>query len=174
MAEDVKHRTIRYLQDAHAAETGIDDVLKGFIDDTDDPNVKALFAEHAAETRAQAQRLEARLHALGGDTSGGKSFLNTIMAKASELLQGAHDEYDKNTQNLIKAYATEHLERGMYESLIVWSETIGDTETAQLARDIQAEEERTAQKLFPLIQQYARTALANTNVAGSATSGYVS
>lgn len=177
MSEDVKHRTIRYLQDAHAAETGIDEVLKGFIDDTDDPTIKAVFTEHAALTRNQAQRIEARLRALGGEPSGGKGFFNMLAAKASEIMHGAHDEYDKNTQNLIKAYSTEHLERGMYESLIAWSTAIGDTETAELGRQIQAEEVATAEKLFPLIQQYAQTALANTTTAQggtTSTTGYVS
>jgi ferritin-like metal-binding protein YciE len=162
MAENVKERLVRYLQDAHAAETGIEDVLEGFIDDTDDPQIKALFQQHRMETRSQAERLEARLNALGASPSGGKGFLNMIMAKMSELMHGAHDEYDKNTQNLIKAYATEHLERGMYESMIAYATAIGDEATVALARQIQAEEEATAQKLFPLIQAYAKTALAGT------------
>ncbi|AIE84173.1 ferritin-like domain-containing protein [Fimbriimonas ginsengisoli] len=162
MAENAKERLIRYLQDAHAAETGIDDVIKGFIDDTDDPNIKAVFQQHRIETQSQAQRLEARLKALGADPSGGKGFLNMVLARMSEIMHGAHDEYDKNTQNLIKAYSIEHLERGMYESLIAYSSVVGDDVTAALGRQIQAEEEATAQKLFPLIQQYAKTALAGT------------
>jgi ferritin-like metal-binding protein YciE len=162
MAENVKERLVRYLQDAHAAETGIEEVLDGFIDDTDDPQIKSLFQQHRLETQSQAQRLEMRLNQLGDKPSGGKGFLNMIMGKVSELMHGAHDEYDKNTQNLIKAYATEHLERGMYESLYAYASSVGDTETANLARQIQAEEEATAQKLFPLIQQYAKTALAGT------------
>ena len=171
MAENVKERLVRYLQDAHAAETGIDDVLKGFIDDTDDPNIKAVFEQHRVETQSQAQRLETRLRDLGETPSGSKGFLNMIMAKMSEIMHGAHDEYDKNTQNLIKAYATEHLERGMYESLIAYSTAIGDDTTAALGRQIQAEEEATAQKLFPLIQQYAKTALAGTEGLQGGNSG---
>jgi ferritin-like metal-binding protein YciE len=162
MAENVKERLVRYLQDAHAAETGIEEVLDGFIDDTDDPTIKSLFQQHRLETQSQAQRLEQRLNALGEKPSGGKGFLNMVMGKLSEIMHGAHDEYDKNTQNLIKAYSTEHLERGMYESLYAFASAIGDQETAALARQIQAEEEATAQKLFPLIQQYAQTALAGT------------
>jgi ferritin-like metal-binding protein YciE len=77
------------------------------------------------------------------------------MAKASEFLQGAHDDYDRNTQNLIKAYATEHLERAMYEALYAFATAVGDTDTARLAREIQLEEEVTAEKLFPFIEKYA-------------------
>lgn len=162
MAENAKERIVRYLQDAHAAEVGIDEVLDGFIDDTDDPNIKSLFEQHKIETKNQAQRLENRLRELGEVPSGGKGFLNSLLAKFSEIMHGAHDEYDKNTQNLIKAYATEHLERGMYESMIAYANAVGDNQTAELAREIQKEEEQTAEKLFPMIQQYAQTAIAGT------------
>ena len=174
MAEDVNHRTIRYLQDAHAAETGVDDVLKGFIDDTEDAGIKALFTEQAAATRAQAQRIEARIRALGGDPSGAKGFMNMIFAKASEVLQGAHDEYDKNTQNLIKAYTAFHGQRGMYESLVAWANANGDTETSQLGQQLQAEEVGFAERTYPHIAQYAQTALANTTGTAATAPGYVS
>jgi ferritin-like metal-binding protein YciE len=159
MAESTRDRLIRYLQDAHAAEIGIEEVLSGFVDDASDPDVRDLFESHRAETKTQADRLEARLHALGEKPSSGKGFMNSLLAKMSEIMHAAHDEYDKNTQNLIKAYSTEHLERGMYESLAAYAEVIGDLETATLARNIQAEEEATAEKIWPHIQGYAKTAI---------------
>lgn len=167
MSESAKERLVRYLQDAHAAEVGIEKALAGFVDDTDDPAIKAIFEDHIVLTKSQANRLENRLRDLGETPSGGKGFLNSLMAKVSEVMHGAHDEYDKNTQNLIKAYATEHLERGMYESLYAYASAVGDTETAELARAIQMEEEQTGERLFPLIQQYAQSAVAATR--GSAT-----
>lgn len=162
MAEDARERIVRYLQDAHAAEVGIKKALEGFVDDTDDPNIKAIFQDHIMMTQSQADRLEARLRAFNESPSGGKGFFNSLMAKMGELMHGAHDEFDKNTQNLIKAYATEHLERGMYESLISYAQGVGDTATAELARQIQMEEEMTGQRIYPLIAQYAQTALAAT------------
>jgi ferritin-like metal-binding protein YciE len=160
--ETSKERICRYLQDAHAAEMGIVSALDGFVNDTDDTNIRSVFQEHALQSKDQANRIENRLRELGEEPSSGKSFLNNIMAKASEIMQGAHDEYDKNTQNLVKAYATEHLERGMYESLYAFATAVGDTQTARLAREIQQEEESMGQKLFPMIQQYAQTAVAAT------------
>ena len=97
------------------------------------------------------------------------------MAKAAEVLHGAHDEYDKNTQNLIKAYTAAHGNRGMFESLIAWSNAIGDPETATLGKQLQDENVTLAEQVFPHIAQYAQTALANTNTAPTATTGtYVS
>jgi ferritin-like metal-binding protein YciE len=160
--ENAKERIIRYLQDAHAAETGIEQALESFAKDTQDPTIRALFEDHLLMTKSQARRLEDRLNLLNAAPSTTKGFMNSLMAKMSEVLHGAHDQYDKDTQNLIKAYATEHLERGMYEALYSYATAVGDTDTARLAREIQMEEEMTAERIFPLIESYAQTALAAT------------
>ena len=175
MAEDVKHRTIRYLQDARSAQATIESANNSYINDTDDQNLKTLFNGIATQVKSQAQRLDARINVLGGDESGTKNFIGSVMAKAAEVLHGAHDEYDKNTQNLIKAYTAAHGNRAMFESLIAWANAIGDSETATLGQQLQQENAATAEQVFPHIQQYAQTALANTNTAPSTTSGtYVS
>ncbi|HEY0867978.1 MAG TPA: DUF892 family protein [Fimbriimonas sp.] len=172
MAEDARERIVRYLQDAHAAEVGIESALEGFVNDTDDMNIRQVFQDHLVMTRSQAHRIENRLRELGEVPSGGKGFMNNLMAKASEIMHGAHDEYDKNTQNLVKAYATEHLERGMYEALHAYALAVGDSQTARLAQEIRMEEEQTAQMLFPMIAQYSQTAVAGTRGAtGFGTTG---
>lgn len=144
-------RLIRYVQDAHAAEVGIANMLEEAISGANNLQVKSTLREHLAVTRVQAQRLETRLHALGGDTSSGKSFLNSLMGKVSDLVNMGHDDYDKTTQDLIKGFATEHLEMGMYSSLEAFATACGDTETATLARQLFAEEKEAAEKVFPLI-----------------------
>ena len=164
MAETPQSRLIRYIQDAHAAEVGITTVLKDFIAEIDNAQVKAVFQDHLMVTESQAQRLEQRLVALGSGTSDGKGLINKIMGKAADLMHASHDTEDKTTLNLIKAYSTEHLEIGMYESMISYSEAIGDTQTAQLARQIQAEEQEAADKIFPLITITAKAALNRTTV----------
>ncbi len=175
MAEDVKHRTIRYLQDARSAQATIESANNAYINDTDDQSLKTLFQSIATQTKSQAQRLEARINALGGDTSGTKDFIGSVIAKAAEVLHGAHDEYDKNTQNLIKAYTAAHGNRGLYESLIAWSNAIGDSETATLGKQLQDENVAIAEQVFPHVAQYAQTALANTNTAPTTSTGtYVS
>jgi ferritin-like metal-binding protein YciE len=154
--EEPQERLIRYLQDAHAAEVGIAGVLKDAVSSLNNEQARSLFAEHLAVTESQADRLEARLNALGSDTSGGKNFLNTLMGKISDLMNAGHDEYDKTTQDIIKAYSTEHLEIGMYTSMAAYAQAIGDVETATLAQEIMAEEEEAAENLYPLISQQAQ------------------
>jgi len=157
--ETPQDRLIRYLQDAHAAEVGIVDVLKNFIDEVDNPAVRSAFQEHLSVTESQARRLEQRLNTLGSKPSSGKGFLNSLMGKVSDVMHAAHDEYDKATQDLIKAYATEHLEIGMYTALEAYSEQLGDQETATLAREIKAEEKQAAETVFPMIGEAAKKAL---------------
>lgn len=177
MAEEtIQHRTIRYLQDAHAAQVGIKEALEAYAADTDDSGLKTLFQSQLTQVQSQAQRIEARLTALGGDASGGKGFLNSVLAKASGIMQVAHDDFDKNTQNTIKAYTAAHGNRGLFESLIAWSTAVGDTETASLGRQLQQENVSAAEQIFPHIARYAQTALANTvgSSVATNTSSYVS
>ena len=163
--ENTKERLVRYIQDAHAAEVGIEEILKNFISECNDEQARAAFEEHLGVTKSQAARLEARLTALGSGSSSGKSFLNSIMGKLSDIMHASHDAYDKTTQDLIKAYATEHLEIGMYTSLYAYAEAIGDTETAALAKEIIAEEQAAADKVFPMISVTAKAVLNATATA---------
>ena len=148
MSEDVKHRTIRYLQDARSAQATIESANNSFINDTDDQNLKTLFQSIATQTKSQGQRVEARINALGGDVSGTKDFIGSVMAKAAEVPHG---------------------NRGLFESLIAWSNAIGDTEPATLGKQLQDENVSTAEQIFPHISRYAQTALANTNTAPTTT-----
>ena len=174
MAQSAQERLVRYIQDAHAEEVGAVTALKDFVDEVTDPQLKAAFQEHLQVTQSQAQRLEARLSALGSGASSGKGFLNTLMAKGADLLQGAHDEYDKNTQAAIKGYATESLEVGMYTSLASYAQALGDNETVALAQQILSEEKAAADKLFPMIAPLAKSALAGATDTGVAAGGTTS
>ncbi len=162
--ETPQERLLRYLDDAHAAEVGIGDMLRSLIDRTNSMQAKTAFQEHLAVTQNQAQRLEQRLISLGGKTSGGKGILNSIMGKVSELVNAGHDDYDKTTQDLIKAYSTEYLEIGMYTSLKAYAEQLGDAETAALAERAIGEEKEAADTVFPLIAETAKAAILGASV----------
>ena len=157
--ETPQERLLRYLDDAHAAEVGIADMLRSAIDRVNNVQAKAAFQEHLAVTQNQAQRLEQRLISLGGKTSGGKGILNSIMGKVSDFVNVGHDEFDKTTQDIIKAYSTEYLEVGMYTSLQAYAEQLGDTETVALAVRAIAEEKEAADALYPLIAETAKAAI---------------
>jgi len=150
-------RLIRYLQDAHAAEVGIVEMLEQFINDAECHDIpRMLFREHLATTRSQVDRLTDRLRELGAQPNEGKGFFTSLLAKSNQVVNLTKDEYDRSTQNLIKAYATEHFEQGMYASIISYAEAYGDEETAIMCEEILSEEEEAALKIFPLIELSAQ------------------
>ncbi len=163
MAEDVKEQLLRYLNDAYAAEVGGIASLRDIAAETTDAAVKQAVEEHITVTQSQADRVNARIQALGGDKSEPKGILNEALAKVSGLLNIFHNKEDKQTQDVIKAYAFEHFEIGAYTSLKAYADAVGDLETAQLADTIIGEEQLAAERLLRLIPQLAVTAVKNMN-----------
>lgn len=141
----------RYLEDAIAAEKSFETQLQGFANEGEHAVAKAAFHQHALETKQQYERLTARLQSLGGNPSGAKSFLAHIFGLSPKTAQIGHEKEERTTQNLMIAYAVENSEIAMYEALATTAEAAGDTQTAALAREIQAEEQATAEKVWKLI-----------------------
>src|SRR5947208_1204862 len=155
MAETSVDVIKRYLEDAIAAEKSFETQLQGFSKEGDDPVAQSLFQQHAAETRRQYERLTARLEALGGSPSGAKSLLAHIFGLTPKTAQIGHEKEERTTQNLMMAFAVESSEMAMYEALITVAEAAGDTDTAALAQEIQAEEKATADKVWKLLSPAA-------------------
>jgi ferritin-like metal-binding protein YciE len=149
----------RYLQDAIAAEKSFESQLEGFSKEGEDTAVQQLFAVHRAETTSQIERLTARLRALGESPSGIKSFLAHVFSTSPKAATVGHDEAERTTQNLMMAYAVENSEVAMYESMATVAEAVGDSTTAALAREIQKEEQQTAEKVWKHIAPSARRSL---------------
>ena len=165
MAETAKDKIIRYLTDAHAAEIGGLGSLKDIAAEANDPAVLAVVQEHATQTQSQADRIEARLNVLGAKPNAAKTTLNTLIGKGSDLLNAFHDQEDKLTQDVIKAYALENFEVGAYTSLHAYATAVGDHETAQLAQTIMGEEQLAGERLLRLVPQLAVRAVAKTDGA---------
>ena len=151
MAETSVDVIKRYLEDAIAAEKSFETQLQGFANEGDNVAAKTAFHQHALETRQQYERLTARLEALGGSPSGAKSLLAHIFGLSPKTAQIGHEKEERTTQNLMMAYAVENSEIAMYESLATVAEAAGDSQTASLARSIQAEEKATAEKVWKLL-----------------------
>lgn len=148
----------RYLVDAIAAERNFETQLKVFSKEGEQTPVQNLFAEHAVETKHQYERLTARLEALGGSPSALKTFYAHIFNFAPKAAQLGHDRAEKNSQDLIMAFAIENSEVAMYEELAIVAGFAGDSETEALARAIQEEERAAAKKVWSLIDASCRQA----------------
>jgi ferritin-like metal-binding protein YciE len=141
----------RYLEDAAAAESAFETQLRAFATEGDDEEVKTAFRTHAAETRTQLKLLSARLEELGGETSSIKEAAARVLSLAPPTVQIAHASEERTTMNLIAAYTVEAGECALYEALIEVARAAGDETTVTLARSIQAEAHRTADKLWSFI-----------------------
>jgi ferritin-like metal-binding protein YciE len=146
----------RHLDDAIAAEKSFEAHLRGFLREGDHSEPQLLFQEQIQQTGNQHGKLAARLQALGGSPSGVKSFLVQLLSFSASPVQWAHDEEERNTQDLITAFALEQGQIAMYEALATIASLIGDTETEKLARDIQEEERQAAAEMWGLLGANAR------------------
>jgi len=154
---DLKEQVAKYLADAHAIEEQAIQLLE-HASSRDDGSLTAAYSAHLAETRVQAQAVEARLDALGRDPSTMKHSLMRMGA----INWGTFFEAHPDTPGKLAAfaYAFEYLEIGGYEQLKRTAARAGDTETAALAGRIAAEERAAAEKLRTLLPEAARLSLA--------------
>ena len=124
-------------------------LLDSIILTTEDAELVAMFEEHKVETRRHERRLNERLRALGGLSliSMGKDLGAIVVAQ----IKGISDLWrtDKVVRNARDAFVTEHMEIVAYEVLERLAKRVADTSTAEVAREIRAEEamaERLASK----------------------------
>jgi len=141
---------IAWLNDAHAMELGIAQVLERHITEAKDhPVMHAGLQRHLEQTRRHAELVKSCVERMGGETSG----LKTGMASVMGAVQGmttklAKDELIKNT---LHDYGTEHFEIACYTSLIAAAESLGDQETARVCQEILRDDQAMADFLFQQI-----------------------
>lgn len=151
MDTENKDRLVRYLNDAWSVENALVTALDKQAKKCEDPELEQMYSQHARMTETQRERLAARLTDLGEKPASGKGLFTTLMATIADMMHKPYDEFDEQAQVLMKSYAIEHLECAMYRSLEAFAEAIGDQRSADLARELMAEEKATAEKLWPQI-----------------------
>ncbi len=155
MAETSADAVKRYVESAVCMEDTFETQLQDLASEEDNDAVKSLLREHASETRKQRERLTTHLQALGGSSSSAKNFLVHLFGATSKAARTHRTKEERTTQNLLIAYAAENSEVAMYESLATMAEAAGDDETVSLARSIQAEEKKMAERLWLLLPSAA-------------------
>jgi ferritin-like metal-binding protein YciE len=158
MAETVRDRINRYIEDCIAAERNFEDALHTFGSTGVQPRVKTLLDSAGDKAKTQHERLTALLQQRGGTPSGAKSALAHMLAFTPLTAQLGHSPAEKNTQHLLVTYAAAAAEQAMYESLIQAAEAAGEEEVLSLARQLQSEERADAEQVWPLIRPSSRDA----------------
>jgi ferritin-like metal-binding protein YciE len=145
-----KELVIAWLNDAHAMELGIAQVLERHAEEAKDhPQMQAGLQRHLEQTRRHAELVKSCVERMGGETSGVKSGMASVMGAVQGMATKlAKDELIKNT---LHDYGTEHFEIACYTSLIAAAENLGDQETARVCQEILRDDQAMADFLFQQI-----------------------
>jgi ferritin-like metal-binding protein YciE len=160
--DDLREQLRKYLADAHAIEEQAITLLERAPRLAGTEHLAQIYGEHLDETRDHAEAVQARVTALGGDTSSLKDAALRLGAlNWSAFFQGHPDTPGKLAAF---AYAFEHLEIGGYEQLKRVAARAGDDETVQLVDRILVQEREAAQRIAGAFGEAATAALESQGV----------
>ena len=150
-------KIVQYLNEAHASELALVRVLQSQIAMTPRGSYRTGLEKHLGETRDHARRIERRVRELG---QGGnplqvvngiaQSVAGQALALAKtplDLVRGSGGE-EKVLKNAKDASATEALEIATYTAIERLATSVGDDETAALAKSIRADEEKMLERIL--------------------------
>jgi ferritin-like metal-binding protein YciE len=157
-------KLIQYLNEAYGKEKELETSLQAHIGMASRKTYKRRLNDRLKETKNHARLVERRIKKLGG-----ASTLQTVTAKGGEavsrgvaLAKGPlHTVRGTGEEEIqLKNAITEHSEEGeeiaRYTAIETLATSVGDKETAQIARQIRREEERMANFLARQIPQLAK------------------
>jgi len=126
--EKLREKLITYLQDMHAVENHLVEVLGKQVQETSDaPLFQMKIQEHLEQTKQHRTRLEACLSRYSTKPSGGKSALTNILGSLQGVLSGTRP--DALAMSVRDDYVSENFEIASYIMLIATAQAFGDQET---------------------------------------------
>jgi ferritin-like metal-binding protein YciE len=159
-ARDLK--LIQYLNEAYGKERELETALTAHIAMTERPPYKKRLQQHLKETKGHARQVERRIKQLGGKAEivaapgvAGEA-ASAVTAAASKAVAAAQGPLhalrgtgaqEKMLKNAKTEYHNEFEEIATYSAIEALAESVGDRDTAKLARGIRREEERMAKFL---------------------------
>jgi ferritin-like metal-binding protein YciE len=170
MAEQVARdlKLIQYLNEAYGTEKQLETALEAHIAMTTRTSYRKRLQQHLRETKRHGRDVERRVKKLGGTpdasavpmpqaAAGVAQAVQAAVGKAAAAAQGpvhmlrGTGEEEKQLKNAKTEYASEAEEIATYTAIQSLAESVGDRETAKLARGILREEQRMASFLERLI-----------------------
>ena len=146
-------KLVQYLNEAYGKEKELETALEAHISMTTRPPYKKRLQQHLKETKGHARTLERRIKQLGGEPAGLPAAVATAASKAVSAAKGplhalrGTGEAEKMLKNAKTEFANEFEEIATYSAIETLADTVGDQDTAKLARGIRREEERMAKFL---------------------------
>lgn len=155
MADQPRDQIVSWLNDAYAMEQSITQVLENHVKDAEDhPQLQARLQQHLTETKHHAELVKGCIERLGGGTSSIKAGMSSMMGRVQGMSTGAAS--DELVKDGISDFSTEYFEIASYKALIAAANSVGDTETVQICREILRDEESMAAFLdqhLPMVVQ---------------------
>ena len=155
-------KLIQYLNEAYGKERELETALQAHISMTTKAPYKKRLQQHLRETKGHAREVERRIKQLGGKAEAvpapgpigdAASAVTSAASKAVSAAKGPFHalrgtgEHEKMLKNAKTEFWNEHEEIATYHAIETLADTVGDKETAKLARSIRREEERMAKFL---------------------------
>jgi ferritin-like metal-binding protein YciE len=167
-ARDAK--LVQYLNEAYGKEKQLETALQAHIGLTTRQPYKKRLQQHLSETKNHGRMVGRRIKELGGSAEtvpgpgpdaikGAAEAGLTAAQRAVALAKGplhamrGTSEPEKMLKNAKTEYSEEAEEIATYTSIESLANSVGDKETARIAREIRREEERMRQYLEKLIPQ---------------------
>ncbi len=163
MAQDqLKTKLGDYVEDAHAMETNVLQMLESMIRTTSDKRTRQELERHKEQTQRHEKRLRKRLE----DVGRGTSFRKETQTLVGALMKGVGDQVrgDKPGKNARDGFITEHMEIASYELLERLAERAGDEKTAKVARQNRRDEEAMAKKIASKWDKFIDLTLAEEGI----------
>jgi ferritin-like metal-binding protein YciE len=155
-------KLIQYLNEAYGKERELETALQAHISMTTKAPYKKRLQQHLRETKGHAREVERRIKQLGGKAEAvpapgpigdAASAVTSVAGKAVSAAKGplhalrGTGQHEKMLKNAKTEFRNEHEEIATYHAIETLADTVGDKETAKLARGIRREEERMAKFL---------------------------
>jgi ferritin-like metal-binding protein YciE len=155
-------KLIQYLNEAYGKEKELETALQAHIRMTTKAPYKKRLQQHLKETKAHARNVERRIKQLGGKAEAAPApgpigdAASAVTSAASKAVSAAKGplhairgtgENEKMLKNAKTQFSEEHEEIATYTAIETLADSVGDKDTAKLAREIRREEERMAKFL---------------------------
>ena len=180
-------KLVDFLNEAYAKERQVETALQTHIQVTTHDGYAQRLKDHLKETKSHATRLSRRIKQLGGTPATvsvpGPDSVGRLAENVSEKLSKAKaaaqgpmhavrgaGEQEKMLHNARTEYADEAQEIATYTVIDSLATTVGDKQTAKLARDIRREEERMQKFLADLLPELSAS-VAHDEIPISETDG---
>ncbi len=154
MAKTLKDLFHDQLQDAYSAETQITKALPKMAKAATEPDLRAGFEKHLAETKIHVTRLEQVCQMVGCKTGGNTCEATEGLLKEGEEIMGLGLDPDAQDAGLIAAgQKVEHYEIALYGTLCTFAKQLGHEDAAKLLHQTLEEEKATDRKLTQLAER---------------------